>query len=195
MGWVPRAGRACVLGRHCSGGGLPLLPAPGPPTLGEPRRAQPCPTSLPHLPRQPVVPQRPWAPRSHPSGSPFPTCSLRPLAQEGACGLGRRRGSWVGSGCVLLGPDGCPPACLLGEPTVQLEAACWAGGGTCSLSARACVASQTQALGGGLQGSPGPWCPAFSSLICEPRTRVSLQGAGPRRSSWEHSPLTTLTFG
>lgn len=60
-------------------------------------------------PRPPVVPQCPWAPLSHPSGSPSPTCSLRPLAHEGTCGLGRRHGSRVGSGCVLLGPDGVTP--------------------------------------------------------------------------------------
>ena len=53
--------------------GPPLLPAPGPPTLGEPRRAQPCPASLP-----PPAPGNLWPPAS--MGSCFLTCPRQPVA-------------------------------------------------------------------------------------------------------------------
>ena len=84
-------------------------------------------------------------------------------------GLGDDVGAGGGQAASCWGltvSPGLPP----GGTHVQLEAA-WPGRrGACSLSARACAASQTQALGRGLQGSLGSWCPEFSSLICEPRT-------------------------
>lgn len=171
-------------------GGCPSCRHLRPRPWGEPHPAQPHSTFLSATcPRPPVVPQCPWAPLSHPSGSPSPTCSLRPLAHEGTCGLGRRHGSRVGSGCVLLGPDGVTP----GLPAWWTPRRSWrqlgqVGGGLCPLYPRACVASQTQALGSGLQGSPGSWCPEFSSPLCEPYT----QDLGP---GIELSPLTTLTSG
>ena len=120
-------------------------------------------------------------------GPSSPTCSFRPLAHEGACGLGRRHGSWVGSSCVLLGPDGVTPGLPAGEPTVQLEAAWpgWAGGHApfthvilWLLRHRLWVVVCRVPRAPGVQ----------SSLLCEPYT----QGLGPGS---ELSALTTLTLG
>ena len=178
-GWAPRAGRVCVLSRRCLDAG-PVPPACtwAPDTGGSLTQLSPAPLSSP-----PPAPGHLWSLSVHGphsvtlQGPSSPTCSFRPLAHEGACGLRRRHGSWVGSSCVLLEPDGVTPGLPAGEPKVQLEAA-WPGeqGGMLPLHACLCGFSDTGSgwWSAGFPGAPG----GQSSLLCfvNPTPRVSVQG-------------------